>query len=521
MPPLRAAMQSPAPPSAARPLLLVLLGFLAFYAANAAPGITWEDSATYHRLLSADGPLWGSAVSHRLYFAAAGTILALPLPGDPAWKLNLLNAILSTGCLGLVFLVTRGICGRNAAGFLAVASLGVSHLFWHYAEVTKAYPFMNLLWLASFWGLLRGTPLSRAASGLCQGLSLGVHPYAAAFLPAAAVFLALTRPRGRALAAWLAGWSAGLAGVGLLYADLIREKGAWDFLGHWASAGQGELVTGMSQGHELITISWKRLPLDALEWLAYLVYQFPLTLPLAAFGMPFCLRRHPAAGWALLAFYAATVAVPFDFNVPLKINFYFPGFVVAAVWIGAGLEPFLTRKGGASRKGLLRAKRAWLAAALLAPPLLYAAVALSPLRERLPSSLRKPADAPYKDRVRFYLWPPKRGFDEPRFYAERAFRTVEPDAVVIADFQERDVLIFHRDRMGRPDVTVHHLSAWGGEEGLTVEENFRVWARRAAGDRPLYVGHAYRPLWTGSGWRSEPAGDFDKIDLPAEPGLRR
>ncbi len=494
----------------------LMAAFLGLYLWNLAPGVTWEDSATYHKLLSSGDAPWGEAVSHRLFFFLAGTVLHLPLPGDPAWKLNLLNALISVRSLGLVFALTLLLTRRAAAATLATAALGVSHLFWHYAEVTKPYPLMNLLWLYSFLHLLRGAQGGKwsafSLAGLCQALSLGVHPYAAAFLPASAVFLVLTGgPRLRTAGAWLAGWIPGVLLVLLLYRDLIGEMGWSRFAWHWAFGGQGELVTGMSQGSELITFSAARLGANLAEWLLYLAYQFPLVLPLAAFGLRSLTVRNRAAGWTLLAFYAACVVVPFDFNVPLKINFYLPGFLVVAIWIGCGLEPFLARLAGGSWTSLLVARRACLAAALVGPPLLYAVTVFGPGRGLLPERLRKESDTGYKDRIRFYLWPGKYGFDEPRRYAERVFSTLEKDAVVIVDFQERDVLRYYQKEMKREDLAIHHLSAWGGEENRPVPEMFLAWAKEAAGDRPLYLGRVYRPLWEGSGWTAEPAGDFDRI----------
>lgn len=502
--------------AAVHSLALLLAGFLVLYLWNLAPDITWEDSATYHKLLADGDAPWGEAVSHRLFFLVTGAVLDLPLPGDPAWKLNLLNALISIRSLGLVFAIVLLLTRRTAAATLATAALGVSHLFWHYAEVTKPYPLMNLLWLYSLVRLLRGANGGKRSAfflaGLCQALSLGVHPYAAAFLPASAVFLALTRgPRLRTACAWLAGWLPGVLFVLLLYRDLIGEMGWPRFAWHWAFGGQGELVTGMSQGSELISFSWKRFGTNLAEWFAYLVYQFPLTLPLAALGLSAQMKRDRAAGWALLVFYVSCIAVPFDFNVPLKINFYLPGFLVVAIWIGCGLEPFLARLAGGSWTSLLTARRACLAAALTAPPLLYAATAFGPGRELLPELLRKEADTGYKDRIRFYLWPGKYGFDEPRRYAERAFAAAGRDAVVIVDFQERDVLRYYQEEMKRGDLAVHHLSAWGGEESRPAREMFLKWAAEAAGDRPLYLGRVYRPLWEGSGWTAEPAGDLDRI----------
>ncbi len=505
------------PVESARIPFWTLMGFLALYIWNAAPGITWEDSATYHKLLDAGGPLWGDAVSHRLYCLLAGIAHKLPLPGETAWRLNILNAFLSAGCLGLVYRIVLLLTGRSTAALLSMSCLGVSHLFWHYAEVAKPYPLMNLLWLASLWGLVHGAQTTStgtfAFSGLCQGLSLGVHPYAAAFLPAAAIFLALApRPKLRFGAGWILGWGIGAAGVLFIYTDLIHIKGWNGFVWHWAFGGQGELVTGMSQGHELLSIRWERFGRNFLEWLAYLVYQFPLSLPLAALGIPACLKRAPATGWALLIFYGSCVAIPFDFNVPLKINFYLPSFLVVAIWIGCGLELFLTLWRNSPREILVRIRRAYFVAAVAVPPVLYAVYALEPAEDFLPTSLRKSSDASYKDRARFYLWPPKRGFDEPRRYAKRAFASIEPNAVVIADFQERDILKHYQHEMGRRDLTIHHLSAWGGEENKPIREMFLTWAAEAAGDRPLYAGHVYRPLWEGSGWRGTPVGDFDRID---------
>lgn len=498
--------------------VLLPAAFFALYAANAAPGVTWEDSATYHRIIREGDAPWGAAQTHRLYFLILRGVDALASGGpDTAWRLNLFHALLSAAGLGVLHLLVQTLSRERTAGVCAMLALGVSHLFWHYAEVTKVYPFMNLLLLTALWGLARGTvggrPGGLVLSGAAFGLSLGAHPYAAAAFPGLLLWLWRAGDgRGRKTLLWALGALVGGAAVLRLYADRLAADGLPAFLHFWAFSGQGELVTGQSQGHELLTVDWRRLPRDAVEWLGFLGYQFGPSLALAVFG----LRRTLAspAGRCLLVLYATYVAIAFDFNVSLKINFYLPSFLIVAIWCGLGLEPFLAWAGPRARRG------AALVAVALGPPLLYATVTFGLAERAEPPWLSRPWDAAYKNRARFYLWPPKGGFDEPRRYAARAFATVPPDAVVIADFQEADVLRYYQREMGRTDCLVAHVSPWEGEVGRTVDENVRWHAERLAGERPLYLAHVYRPYWTGSGWTGVPEGDFDRIVLPSRAAAR-
>lgn len=486
-------------------LLAALLGL---YLWGAAPGVTWEDSAAYLRTIEGGDAPWGAAQVYRLYFlllkgvhtATEGSLRAL----------NALHGLLSALCLYALYRTARALGAGRAGGCLAILALGLSHLFWHYAGVMKVYPLMNLCLLSTAWGLAAagrsGETRPLLLSGAAFGLSLGTHAYALAGAPGFLLWAAAGGPRARRLACWGAGaLAAGGAVAGLLYADLIATLGPAGFLRHWLLSGHSETLTGVSQGSELLSIRWSRLPRDLAEWALYLGYQLGPMLLIGWLGLRRVWRERRESAIALLAIYLSYAAVAFDFNVSLKVNFYLPTFLVAAVWCGLGLEPFLARLSPARRPV---AALGALAAAAAAPPALYAATALWALPAIRPAAIYGRHDAGYKDRARFYLWPPKRGFDEPERFARRAFDTMPKGAVVVADFQESEVLRWAQATWKeRPDLDIRHVSAWKGKD-LFWRDLFTLSPKG-----PVHLGTVYRPFWLEG--EAPPGQDFDPFRAPS------
>ena len=477
----------------------VLGGFLFLYLLCAAPGITWEDSASYH-LRSTQGDATETYRPYPLHQALLKTAAAVPL-GPVAWRLNALHAILSTACLGLLFLLVRRLSGSPRAGICAVLCLGFSHLFWHYAEVTKVYPLMNLLLLASFLGLASASsqrlgPL--ILSGAAFGLSLGTHPFVGAALPGIAAWLFWgwrSRPFGAA-GRWLFGLLLGTAATLPLYWSALEALGPVEFARHWAFAGHGEDRRGFFRNSDSPGTGCRR----TAEWALFSCTSSGNVAD--SRGARECMGANPAAGRALPILYACYVLVPFDFNVSLKINFYLPSFLLAAVWCGIGLDSRFP-KGG--KWAFPRA--AFLLAAV--SPILYAIAVFGYCESTRPRRLFPPWDASYKNRARFYLWPPKAGFDEPLRHARAVRSIIEPEAIVVVDFQEMDVLRYYqREGILPVGLNILHIQPWK-DPGIFRAEVLAAWR-----GEPLYFGRIYRPYWKDSGWIFREAGPLDRVTLP-------
>jgi hypothetical protein len=468
-------------------LVLTLL-FLGLYLWGLAPSITWEDSARYHWLLDQGDALYGGADHYRLYFSCLGVFRKLPL-GDEAWGINLFHAVTGVVSLNLFFSLLCQLGVRSAGAAVGAVFLGVSHLFWHYAEVTKVYPLVILFLVAVLWltcrGIREGRPVYLLIAGYLYGVGWGTHPLIVPIaLPILLVLAGARSLRRHHLLGFLVGGVVGWVVALAFYAVEIREIGLLGWMQEFLFSGHGALDNPVSQGSQLVRFSLGRLPLDLAEWLGYLGYQFLWGILLGVWGIFHLFRRERRLGALLLLAYLVYAFIPFDFNVSLKINFYLPSFVIFAAWIGCGVERLLAVSRAPGRAALGMA-----VLVLGGTPMVYHLTAFELLPKFQARRFQDRPDAGYKDRIRFYLWPSKRGFDEPEHFARRALEAMSPGCLVVVDFQEFDVLncVLSRQLVAKR-FDVRHESLQGKEAVGRLVRLIGEESRR----RKVLVGVQYR-----------------------------
>jgi hypothetical protein len=75
----------------------------------------------------------------------------------------------------------------------------------------------------------------------------------------------------------------------------------------------------------------------------------------------------------------------------------------------------------------------------------------------LPSQMRQ---IPFRDPYRFFLWPPKAGYDGPAQYARTVLQSLPPEAVLLADWTVYTPFAYEQAiHHTRPDVRVEHLTS--------------------------------------------------------------
>ncbi|MAG36066.1 MAG: hypothetical protein CL878_07470 [Dehalococcoidia bacterium] len=211
-----------------------------------------------------------------------------------------------------------------------------------------------------------------------------------------------------------------------------------------------------------------QLPLqrDALLLPAYLVYQFPLSLPLALLGARWLWVRDRALLIGVVVLYLGNAILVLTRHHPGmyirdQFIFYLASYLPVAVLIGLGTAA-LAALAVQWRQKLWRAGVALALLAAIASPLV-----VYPLAARFvggaSTQLAPARQLPGRDPVSFYLLPWKTGYRGAQEFGRSAMTGLPRDAVVVADWLPYHVLRYTQVIGGlRADVTLAQLNAGEG-----------------------------------------------------------
>ncbi len=340
--------------------LLVVLSALSVYLLTLAPSLTWAHWGTD------GGDFVTAAVTGRtphppgfpVYMTLARLFVRLPW-GDPAWRLNLLSAVMAAGAAGLVALTLRRWRVSPWAAIPAALSLAFAPLFWSQALITEVYTtaafFVALaVWWQSqgesFTQRREGAKLFRWASlyyfviGLVWGLGCAVHPTVGFLAPLILANLfksKLPLSPSPPLPLLFLGFAAGLLPYALLplsgswpqpWGDLRTPAGWWEFVG-------GRMYWGYA--FALPLGDWPR---RVLAWAALLARQFtPVGALLASGGTLWLWRRHRWAAAGLLGALGVLSVYAMGYNTPDSLVYLTSGLPLLALLVGLGLEAVIRR----------------------------------------------------------------------------------------------------------------------------------------------------------------------------------
>jgi hypothetical protein len=368
----------------------VALALLVVYGATMAPTLTW---AHY----GADGGDLVTAVARGsiphppgcpTYLLLGELFLRLPWR-DPAWRLNIMSAVLAAGSAALmaaaVKLLPRFRNAQEAASRdrearkgdqvaiesaictpqLAICtglSLGLAPLLWSQALIAEVYApaafFAALVMVLA----LRGRPTW--ALGLAWGVGMGIHPILL-FLAPLVAWGAWGNEEGRLRRSAQAGLLT-LLGWGAMYGPVLLARG--DVPSPWGDvstpAGWWALVSGELYQRYIFGLPLSAWPQRLLSWAGLLARQFtPLGAMLAALGWLYLWRaRRALAGVCALTFGAFSLYA-IGYNTADSLVYLVPALPLAALWLGVGLARAAAWMGNRLRHG------AW---AILLLPLLQA-----------------------------------------------------------------------------------------------------------------------------------------------------
>ena len=359
---------------------------------------------------------------------------------DPAWRLNLMSAVLAAAAAGLTAVTVQSVihslhpspstryspssitCSSICAGL----SLGLTPLFWSQAIIAEVYaPAAFFAALVAFL-VLGGRPAWML--GLVWGVGMGVHPTLLFLAPMVA--WGCWRKDGDRFRALVQAGLLAVLGWGSMYGPVLLARSAvpspWGdvrTLDGWWAMVSGRLYHGYLFG--LPRDAW---PQRLLAWLGLLARQFtPPGAILAGLGWLHLWReRRPLAGVSALVVGAFSLyAVGYD--AADSLVYLVLALPLAAVWLGAGLAQAAAWIESRLPRG------AWLALML---PLLQAAL--------------------------FWGQMDLSGDHTAMEWAERVLEDAPSQAVVLTDRDAHTFTLWYaQDVLGkRPDVAVLDRDLW-------------------------------------------------------------
>jgi 4-amino-4-deoxy-L-arabinose transferase-like glycosyltransferase len=466
--------------------IFVFFTTLMFYMMTMAPTVIWGDSADFalkvHDLL-----LDPAADGHPLY-VLLGRVFSW-LPGELAVNLNFMSVFFAALAVLLVYLITERITGWNIPAAVAAVSFTLSHTFWLHSATTEVYTvnafFVALIiWLLlkwkqdiNRWGWLYGAFFVFGLS-LSHHLIIGLGGLAGLYL-----LMAYGDKR-------LLHWRRLLL---LLLALLIGSSLYWGLLLRWLwlmpqkSAEIADIVTGRGHKQFMFSATLFSFLKNVGFYLAYLGYQFPgLGIGLGFWGVfRFIRDNRRLALFFLILLLANTLFFITGADLQYNYQFLIHDYLIFSIMIGYGSSYFLAWLG----KFPTFNRHSYFALLLL-----LGLVSLSPIltyqvtpwvSKRFGIRLAPARPLPYRNNEEFFLQPSKAFYYGPRQYAQRVFKIVEPNSILIADFTPAAVLEYYQRVLGvRPDVELVYVQNAGDpKDGYEL----KPYIDKKYGRKPIYL----------------------------------
>ena len=459
---------------------LLFLGSLALYVCTLAPTLLPADAGEFQLVASLLGV--AHPPGYPLYTLLGKLFTFIPV-GDPAYRVNLLSAVIGALTLALVSWAIRQLTPLPWAGLAGALALGGATTFWAQATTAGIRGLTGL-----FTALILGLALAYAHAqrqryltglGLAFGLAISHHGSLAFLaLPVGAYLIfvdhtLVTHPRKllKPLAAAVLGLSV------LLYLPLRDVMGAPLAPGDLTTLrGFAEHVTARGFRGDMFALACPALLPDRLAVLKQiLLMQFggPLLLGLFIGGL-LLLWRDRGVFLLIGGTLVLNGFVALTYRAPQTVEYLMPAYVCLALLLGGGLGALLTLPA-------VRSVRS--AVALLTAFVLYLGMAQA--ADHYPS---------------FALLHHDRSA---RVYAEEILQAAPPQATILANWHHTTSLRYLQAVEGeRSDVTIRYVHP-GGSTPLPD-----VWRReidRHVRQGPVIVTNFY-PQFESSPYRFRPLG---------------
>lgn len=427
--------------------LFLFLAFFLLYWHTLAPGLLPADNGELQLVAVKLG------IAHPpgfpLYTLLAHLMSRLPLPLDPASKINLFSALSSALTVVVVYQVSYYLTGRVPAGLLAAFALGFSTTFWAQATTANIRSLTALFAALAIWLLLTRKPLW---SWLAFILALGVGHHASLFFMGLVFGLygLWLEPR-----FWREGFRPVLAALTgllpLLYLPLRAKAdapGTNPALATWAGFWDHLLARGFRGDFFYFDTPfwlWERLKVMG----NVLTFQFqPLLLAGMGVGVLLLIwRREGRLLLLLVGSFIVHLLVTATYRAPQTVEYMLPAYVPAGICLAYALT---WGQNGANK--WLKAGQ-WLLTGFLLMAALWQGVRNYPSYALL-----------HRDNTASY-------------YAQTVLVSAPAGAIILADWHWVTPLWYWQQVKNiRPDITVHYVFP-------TAEPYEQTWSRR--------IGEAY------------------------------
>lgn len=331
------------------PATLAGLVALGIYIRTLAPTISWAHA-------SGDGgdlitAVYTGGVPHPTGYPTyllLGSLLTALLPGDPAYRLNLMSAVAAAGT---VLLLARAVMrlstqpgnggspAPQVASLTAGLTLAFSPVLWSQAVVTEIYT-LHALFFAALLLFTASPGASPFLIGVIWGAGLGNHLTLLLALPLITLAtVRATEPEQHGTKPWLrlgSGLALGLAVYLILplrasAGPVINWGGAHTLTGLWW------LVSGQLYHGYVFSLPLVYWPARLSAWAALLGAQFTwIGLAAGLFGLAWLARCD--RGWVLAssATFGLVSLFALGYNTTDSYILLLPAFVVLALWAGFG-----------------------------------------------------------------------------------------------------------------------------------------------------------------------------------------
>ncbi len=432
--------------------------------------MVWQDSADYQWRIAL-GDLRGPhelARAHPLFIALAYGLHRLT-GIEPALAGNIMSALSAAVAVANVFVIARLLGSSQLASTAAAAALAMSHTFWQFATMTETYTLVGALMSGEILCLTLFARTGRKwvipLCGLANGLGVSNHGLAlislACYVAIAVIVLRRTLGKHLALAAataacWLIGFLPLLALI--VRQAALPEMTLVDTLRDW--------LVGRYYASNVFNfdLSFRMFILVA----AMIGLSFP---SVAVFLVPPGVRRlyRQTPAWLAsvpTALFVAHLLFAARYNIVDQYTFFIPTYVAMSILVAAGADRLL------ALGGRWRALRWPLITTLLWSPLVYAMLPV--IMPRIAAHVRLPIptrEIPYRDPLRWFLWPWHTGYRGPERFVREALAQLPDDAVLLIDQTRAGPLYYGQ-------------VVWGLQPGIQINHE-----RRAGPSQPIDPGH--------------------------------
>jgi transmembrane protein TMEM260 (protein O-mannosyltransferase) len=470
------------------PALFISMLALGFYLYTLAPSVNWADGARMQMDVMLGGSSYAfmdevasmptdglpfdrlgvAAWDHPVYVMLGQLFLLIPAQ-DPAYRTNLMSAIMATLAIWFTYRLTFCLVKDHWATAIGVAALIVSHTFWFHAVTTEVYT-LNILFIAILveqifiWAEMQKWRALYIFS-LIAGLGTANHRlFPLVVLPAgAAIFMSSNN--WRKLVRELLGWPGikmallFIAGFSPWWIQFIRIARIIGPSLTWDLAGTFSLIES-----RLSSNSWSTLVINLIAYFGWLLYQFtPIGLGLGILGIWWGYKNHSKETRFLAITLILHVAFSANFSVVDRFTFHLPSYWIFSIYIAFGAKYLQSCLESSRLKPTIitNIRTSVMAGIIILPIGLYSIT---------PKALKWygitetdfgvfPIGIGVRDTARYFLNPNKRGDHSAEEFGRTTMEMLAPQALVLTPkTSEQEVYLvlryFQRVQRMRPDVRI-------------------------------------------------------------------